>query len=49
MAVLLAVLSGSASLNRFVGLVVKASASTAEDPGFESLLHRDIFGVESYQ
>ena len=27
----------------------KASASRAEDPGFESRLHRDFFGVESYQ
>ena len=32
-----------------VGLVVKASASTAEDPGFESRLSRDFFRVESYQ
>ena len=32
-------------MHRFVGLVVKASA----DPGFESRLHRDFFGVESYQ
>ena len=34
---------------RLVGQVVKASASTAEDPGFESRLHRDFSGVESYQ
>ena len=34
---------------RLVGRVVKASASTAEDPGFESRLPRDFFGVESYQ
>ena len=27
----------------------KASASRAEDPGFESRLPRDFFGVESYQ
>ena len=27
----------------------KASASRAEDPGFESSLRRDFFGVESYQ
>ena len=27
----------------------KASASKAEDPGFESRLRRDFFGVESYQ
>ena len=36
-------------INRLVGLVVKASASRAEDPGFESHLRRDFFGVESYQ
>ena len=35
--------------NRLVGLVVKASASRAEDPGFESRWSRDFFGVESYQ
>ena len=35
--------------DRLVGLVVKASASRAEDPGFESLMRRDFFGVESYQ
>ena len=34
---------------RLVGLVVKASVSRAEDPGFESRLRRDFFGVESYQ
>ena len=28
-----------------VGLVVKASASRAEDPGFESRLRRDFFWV----
>ena len=32
-----------------VGLVVKASASRAEGPGFESRLRPDFFGVESYQ
>ena len=32
--------------DHLVGLVVKASASRAEDPGFES---RDFSGVESYQ
>ena len=31
------------------GLVVKASASRAEDPGFESRLQQDFLGVESYQ
>ena len=36
-------------VDRLVGLVVKASASRAEDPGFESRLRRDFFGVESYQ
>ena len=39
----------SRELYRLVGLVVKASASRAEDPGFESRLRRDFFGVESYQ
>ena len=34
---------------RLVGLVVKASASRADDPGFESRLSRDFFGVQSYQ
>ena len=29
---------------RLVGLVVKASASKAEDPGFESRLRRDFSG-----
>ena len=32
-----------------LGLVVKASTSRAEGPGFESRLRRDFFGVESYQ
>ena len=32
-----------------VGLVVKASASGAEGPGFESRLRQDFSGVESYQ
>ena len=32
------------SADRLVGLVVKASASTAEDPGFESRLRRDFSG-----
>ena len=36
-------------MNRLVGLVVKATASRTEDPGFESRLPRDFFGVESYQ
>ena len=35
--------------HRLVGLVVKASASRAEGPGFESRWRRDFFGVESYQ
>ena len=35
--------------DRLVGLVVKASASREEDPGFESRLRRDFSGVESYQ
>ena len=32
------------SADRLVGVVVKASASRAEDPGFESRLRRDFFG-----
>ena len=39
----------SPPLDRLVDLVVKASASGAEDPGFESRLRRDFSGVESYQ
>ena len=39
----------SSAIYRLVGLVVKASASRAEGPGFESRLLRDFFGVESYQ
>ena len=35
--------------DRLFGLVVKASASRSEDPGFESPLRRDFSGVESYQ
>ena len=31
------------------GLVVKASASRAEDLGFESRLSRDFFGIKSNQ
>ena len=30
-------------------LVVKASTSRAEDPGLESRLRGEFFGVESYQ
>ena len=37
------------SVGRFVGLVVKASASRVADPGFDSRLRRDSFRVESYQ
>ena len=33
------------TLHRLVGLVVKASASRAEDPGFESRLRRDFSGA----
>ena len=36
--------SSSSVFHRLVGLVVKAPASRAEDPGFESRLHRDFFG-----
>ena len=45
----------STGSDRLGGLVVKASASRAEDPGFESRLRRDFSGapgffwVESYQ
>ena len=35
---------GTTPHNRLVGLVVKASASGAEDPGFESRLRREFFG-----
>ena len=34
----------SLTFDRLVGLVVKASASRAEDPGFESRLRRDFSG-----
>ena len=34
----------SVCIYRLVGLVVKASASTAEDPGFGSRLRRDFSG-----
>ena len=36
-------------MDRLVGLAVKAPASRAEGPGFESRLRRGFFGVESYQ
>ena len=36
--------SPSAAIYRLVGLVVKASASRAEGPGFESRLRRDFSG-----
>ena len=39
----------SATWDRLVGLVVKASAPRAEDTGFESRLRRDFSGAESYQ
>ena len=35
--------------DHLVGLVVKAPASRAEEPGFESRLRRDFSGVESLQ
>ena len=35
--------------DRLVGLVVKASASRAEGPGFKSCSRLDFFGIESYQ
>ena len=37
------------SAHRLVGLVVKASTSRAEDPGFKSRLRQDFSVVESYQ
>ena len=40
--------SSTVVCHRLVGLVVKASASRAEDPGFESRLP-GFFWVESYQ
>ena len=40
--------SKSSTSDRLVDLMVKASASRAEDHGFESRLRRDFFGVESY-
>ena len=39
----------SSYIDHLDGLVVKESASRAEDPKFESRLRRDFFGVESYQ
>ena len=36
-------------VDSLVGLVVKASTSRAEDPGFESRLRQNFFWVESYQ
>ena len=42
-------LSSLPEVDRLVGLMVKASASRAEGPRFESRLRRDFFGVESYQ
>ena len=38
----------SPASDRLVGLVVKVSASRAEDPGFESRLRQDFSAVESY-
>ena len=42
-------LGGPGPSDSLIGLVVKASASRAEDPGFKSRLRQDFFGVESYQ
>ena len=39
----------SIKIYHLVGLVVKASTSRAEDPGFESRLRQDFSGVKSYQ
>ena len=33
--------------HRLVGVVVKASASRVEDPGFDSCLHQDFFGSKT--
>ena len=41
--------SKSSFTHRLVGLVIKASASRAEDPGFESRFRQDFSGVETYQ
>ena len=35
--------------NRIISVVVKASASRVEDPGFESCLRMGFCGVKSYQ
>ena len=35
--------------DRLIGLVVKVSTLTAEDPRFEPHLRQEFFGVESYQ
>ena len=37
-------LVSSSPLHRLVGIVAKASALRAEDPGFESRLRRDLSG-----
>ena len=42
------IVNDSVMRDRLVGLVVKASASRVEDPGFKSRLRRDFSGVESY-
>ena len=44
---LIVVVGHAPTTNRLVGQVVKASASRAEDPGFESRLRRDFSRVES--
>ena len=36
-------------MDHLIGLVVKASASRAKDPGFESRLRQDFSRVQSYQ
>ena len=38
----------TANCHRLVGLVVRASASRVEDPGFESRLRRDFFSGLSH-
>ena len=47
--VLMKLILVSSCPDRLVGLVVKVSASRANDPGFKSRLRRDFSGVESYK
>ena len=47
--VLLRVRLGLYLYYRLIGLVVKVSACSLEDPGFDSNLRHDFFPVESYR